>query len=77
MSITAECEVCKKTVSNGHGNYDLKQCHGYEMWVCSNCFDGNRDGWAPHHEPTVLAHLQTKGLPIPERNLLGLLPLKL
>lgn len=47
----------------------------YGITVCRKyCYEGNWDGWAPHHEEKIIATLREKKLPIPERNEKGWLP---
>lgn len=58
----------------GHGLYDGKYIRRYDISVCMSCWRGNWDGWAPHYEKLLIAHLKEKGLPIPERNEKGWLP---
>ena len=46
----------------------------YEIAVCSICYQANWDGWAPHFEQRLVAHLEKCGRPIPQRNEKGWLP---
>jgi hypothetical protein len=44
------------------------------MCVCSGCFGSNWDGFAPHHDHKILAHLEANGIVPPPRNAKGFLP---
>lgn len=68
------CPLCGEKYPNGPHRYD--GCHSklFDLWVCSNCWDANWDGWAPHYERFLLDHLKKKGLPIPKRNAKGWFP---
>ena len=68
------CDLCGSSYQMGRHKYDGKQIPRYKLGVCSTCYEGNWDGWAPHYESKILLHLKEKGLPTPERNNNGLLP---
>lgn len=70
----SNCDICRKEVKYGKGAYGLRKIERYDLHCCSNCYDGNHDGWGPHSEPRILAILKEKKLPIPERNEKGWLP---
>ena len=68
------CDLCGGSYQMGRHKYDGKQIPRYKLGVCSMCYEGNWDGWAPHYESKILLHLKEKNLPVPERNDNGLLP---
>jgi hypothetical protein len=68
------CECCGSQFQFGADVYDGKKLPAYDMMVCMGCYQANWDGWAPHYEPKILAHLEAKGIPVPERNAQGWLP---
>lgn len=47
---------------------------GYAFTVCTGCYRGNWDGWAPAYEDAILAHLAGRGVDEPARNSSGWLP---
>jgi hypothetical protein len=51
-----------------------KYVERYDISVCRVCWDGNWDGWARDYETRIIEHLKQKGLPVPVRNVWGLLP---
>lgn len=69
-----ECFTCGSQFQFGLGIYDGQHVAGYDFTVCRTCFSSNWDGWAPHYEAKIVAHLSDKGLPIPDRNEAGWLP---
>ncbi len=68
------CDLCGSKYQMGSGIYNGKYIKLYELNVCMPCYDGNWDGWNPHYEELIVAHLNKKGLPIPEKNAKGWLP---
>ena len=68
------CEVCGGGFQFGPHIYDGHYISAYRLRVCSGCYRGNWDGWAPHFEDAVTKHLRAAGDPLPERNSKGLLP---
>jgi len=72
--IMYQCFFCNSKYQMGPHLYDGKYISRYKIGVCMNCYRGNWDGWAPHYETKLIAHLHDKGLPIPERNEKGWLP---
>lgn len=68
------CFTCGTKFQMGPHAYDGKYVRTYQISVCRACWKGNWDGWAPHYEERLIAHLKEKGLPIPERNEKGWLP---
>lgn len=72
--IMCSCSLCGRQFQFGPHRYDGKHIPRYQITVCMSCWDGNWDGWAPHLEERLIAHLQQKGIPIPERNAKGWLP---
>ena len=68
------CDACGSQYQFGPHIYDGKHIDAYGINVCSGCYQGNWDGWAPHFEEAVTRHLRAKGLPIPPRNAKGWLP---
>ena len=68
------CPVCGERYQFGPHSYEGHRLEAYDMRVCDGCEVGNHDGWAPHHEATLLEHLKTRNLPEPERLENGMLP---
>jgi hypothetical protein len=74
-SITFACDICSRKYLHGLHRYEGHRLKVYgDVMACDSCWQGNHDGWAPHHEPVLLAHLKRQGLPVPARNASGLLP---
>lgn len=69
-----ECILCETEFQMGPDIYAGKWIPTYQMHVCDACYAGNWDGYANHFEPTIVQHLKSKGLPIPNRNAKGNLP---
>ena len=68
------CEVCGQQFQYGPHVYNGKFIATYQIMVCSGCYTGNWDGWAPQFEAAVTRKLTEQGLPIPARNPKGWLP---
>jgi hypothetical protein len=68
-----KCDLCGKQYQNGPNRYGYI-VKLYEMAICNSCWIGNHDGFAPHYEDKILNHLKQNNLPVPERNIKGLLP---
>lgn len=62
------CFMCGSEYQMGPHQYDGKYIPKYQIGVCRGCYDGNWDGWAPHCEEKLIAHLKKQSLPVPERN---------
>jgi hypothetical protein len=70
-----KCDVCGMSYQHGPHRYEGRRLQLYrDIFCCDSCWRGNWDGWAPHYEKALLAHLKQKGLPVPERNAKGWLP---
>jgi hypothetical protein len=69
-----QCDICGAIHYQGAGVYPLRKISGYELFCCDVCYDGNWDGWNPHHEERLLAHLKERGVTPPKRNEKGWLP---
>ncbi len=74
QNIMHPCFMCGSQFQMGEHIYDGKYIRRYDITVCMTCWDGNWDGWAPHYETRLIAHLENEGIPIPERNEKGWLP---
>ncbi len=72
--IMDSCFMCGRQFQMGPHRYDGKFISGYQISVCWACYEGNWDGWAPHWEQILVAHLKKNKLLIPERNAKGWLP---
>lgn len=73
--IMSNCDICGNSYQHGPHRHEGHRLHLYgEIMACDSCWRGNHDGWAPHREPILLAHLQRQGLPVPARNDKDLLP---
>lgn len=68
------CEICGRRFQFGPHVYNGQRIPAYEITVCKVCFDGNWDGWGMRAEPVLIAHLKSRGIPIPERNAQGFIP---
>lgn len=68
------CDVCDRQYQFGPHIYDGHVIKLYRITVCSGCFEGNWDGWAPQYEKRVTANLDAAGEPLPPRNAKGWLP---
>ena len=68
------CDLCGAAYQMGPHRYEGKCIAKYQLGVCSPCYDGNWDGWAPHLEAKFIEHLQKKDIALPERNAKGLFP---
>ncbi len=68
------CFMCGSPFQMGPHLYEGEFIRHYQVSICSTCYKGNWDGWAPHYEHRLVAHLKKNGLPIPERNAKGWLP---
>ena len=71
-----KCNVCDKSFQFGHHRYDGRKIAAYKIMVCRNCYDNNRDGWAPQYEEKVTSKLNQREKAQIQRNELGLLPLE-
>ena len=70
-----KCDVCGVSYQHGPHKYEGHKLNLYGgLFVCHTCWQSNHDGWAPHHEKILLAHLKEKGLSVPQRNAKGFLP---
>jgi len=69
-----KCGLCGSSFQFGPHIYDGKHIARYQLTVCRGCWDANYDGWCPALEPALLAHLESKGIAVPERNADGWLP---
>lgn len=72
-----KCDVCGMSYQHGLHRYEGHRLQLYgDLFCCDSCWRANWDGWAPHYEAALLAHLKQKGLPVPKRNAKGWLPRK-
>ncbi|MEE9606305.1 MAG: hypothetical protein V3U03_01095, partial [Myxococcota bacterium] len=69
-----KCDLCGSEYQYGPHNYDGKFIRKYQLKVCMSCYEGNWDGWAPHLEIKLIAHLKERGLAAPARNEKGWIP---
>ena len=70
-----KCDICGSSYQHGPHRYEGHRLELYgDIFACDPCWQGNHDGWAPHHENVLLAYLDKKDLPVPLRNRKGLLP---
>lgn len=68
-------DVCGASYQHGPHRYDGHKLNLYGgLFACDTCWQSNHDGWAPHFEKKLLAHLKEKGLPVPQKNAKGFLP---
>lgn len=73
--IMLTCDVCGQKYQHGPHRYEGHKLALYGgISCCDGCWQFNWDGWAPHHEAKLIAHLKEKGLPVPPRNAKGYLP---
>ena len=74
-NFTITCDLCGKQCRYGQGVYEAHKLHLYGgIMCCNSCWESNWDGWSAQHEPKILHHLQSKNLPVPQRNSKGRLP---
>ncbi len=73
-SNTRRCAVCGREYQWEPHRYDGEYIPRYQLNACSPCYMGNWDGWNPHFESKLVKHLESKGLPLPERNERGWFP---
>lgn len=66
--IFERCFTCGGEFRYGPQRYDGRAINRYDIAVCRACYEGNWDGWAPHYEEKLVAHLDEKGIPHPKRN---------
>lgn len=70
-----KCDVCGQPYQHGPHHYQGHALALYgDIFACNSCWTGNHDGWAPHREEALIAHLQRQDIPVPERNEKGRLP---
>jgi len=70
-----KCDVCGSSYQHGPHRYEGHSLKLYgNIFACDPCWQGNHDGWAPHYEKVLLAHLERQDLPVPPRNVKGFLP---
>jgi hypothetical protein len=74
QAFTERCFMCDTDFRMGAGVYNGKYIGRYQISVCNGCWAGNWDGWAPHYEARLIAHLEVLGIPVPKRNAKGWLP---
>ena len=72
--IMKPCDLCDHSFQFGPQRYEGQYLNHYEMLLCEGCYKGNWDGFAPHYEEKIKAHLNSKGIPLPERNEKGWFP---
>lgn len=72
--IMDSCFICGSQFQMGPHHYDGKFISSYQISVCNSCWNSNWDGWVPHYEQKLLAHLKEKNISIPKRNSKGWLP---
>jgi hypothetical protein len=69
------CDICGDTYEHGPHRYEGHKLILYgDIFACDPCWKKNREGWTPHYEKIILAHLERSGLSTPKRNAKGLLP---
>ena len=68
------CEMCGTQFQMGPHVYEGKFIPRFQLSVCTGCFQGNWDGWAPHYEARLETHLRKKGIALPKRNAAGYYP---
>jgi hypothetical protein len=68
------CQLCGREGRCGPSVYEVHVIARYSLEVCRGCYMSNADGWGPALEPAFVAHLESKGIPLPERNASGWYP---
>ena len=48
----------------------------YKMPICNSCFSGNHDGFAGQSARRVTNHLTRHGIPLPNKNSNGWIPMR-
>jgi len=74
QQVLLKCPLCDTEFEFGLHRYEGRYLPQYKVTVCNSCYQINWDGWAPCHEPKLLAVLEAKNLASPPRNPKGLLP---
>ena len=69
-----QCFCCQQGFRFGPGRYDGRHVAAYDISVCDACYETNWDGWAPHMDSRLVAHMKAKQRTVPERNSKGWLP---
>ncbi len=69
-----DCPVCGSKYQFGPHIYNGHVLQGWDICVCSICYEGNWDGWTPYYEPKLLAILKEKNIEPPARNAKGFFP---
>ena len=69
-----QCDVCGELKRSGPQRFELFRNSTYDICVCANCRDTNRDGWARHLEAKLLARLRAANDLVPARLPNTLLP---
>ncbi len=69
-----KCFFCGREFQCGPNRYDGKFLSNYKIEVCRQCYDANWDGWAPHYEEKLIAHLRQNNIVVPARNGNGGIP---
>lgn len=67
-----KCPCCGASFQHGTHRYEGKYIPRYEVLVCRNCYESNREGWA--NDKWLLEHLKSRNIPIPNTNTNGVLP---
>lgn len=70
-----QCPTCGREFQFGPHIYAGVYIPAYKMTVCRGCYSANWDGWGPAYEGKILDHLKREGIPEPQRNENGRLPL--
>jgi hypothetical protein len=73
-TLTYSCRLCASQFQFGPHVYAGKWLSHYRMVLCVPCYEGNWEGFAPHYEPVIEAHLEAEGIPLPRRNRKGWYP---
>jgi len=68
LKLEKRCDFCLEFTESNH------QLKGYNLTICSICWDEAADGWHEQHQPTLFEALKENSLLIPDRNERGLLP---
>lgn len=70
------CLLCQRDFHFGHNRYDGRWIERLRAYICTPCLQGNWDGLAnPEKIKRLFDHLDELGIPHPEPNAKGWIPL--
>ena len=76
QAVMCRCDLCGNPHQMGPHRYDGEFLSHYQMQICRTCLHIHWNGVLPAFEPRMVAHLEKRGIALPERNRKGLYPLQ-